>query len=85
MATSVSPIEPAIRGAFVCECGDAFCSVLVQASLEEYQLAARRPGRFLVAPGHNGFACPSNVFTESARFAIIELAERRRGGALGNR
>jgi hypothetical protein len=82
MATSVSPIRPALKGAFACECGDGLCSVLVQASLEEYRLAAARPGRFLVAPGHNGFSGPSNVFAESARYAIIELAGRRRGAAV---
>ena len=66
----------------MCECGDTRCSVLVHASLEEYQVAARRPGRFLVAPGHNGFACPSHVFAESTRYAIIELAGLRRSSVV---
>jgi hypothetical protein len=78
MTTSTSPTRPVGRAAFACECGDRFCSVLVQASLEEYALAAARPGRYLVAPGHNGFLCASRVFAEGARFAILELAELRR-------
>jgi hypothetical protein len=56
---------------FVCECATEGCATRVQMTLDEYQLARRRPTRFLVAPGH---ARPDfeRIVWRTDRFELVE-------------
>jgi hypothetical protein len=56
---------------FVCECATTGCTTRVAATLEEYQLARRRPARFLLAPGH---ARPEfeRIVLRTERFELAE-------------
>jgi hypothetical protein len=56
---------------FVCECATTGCTTRVEATLDEYELARRRPTRFLVAPGH---ARPEfeRIVLKTDRFELVE-------------
>jgi len=55
---------------FLCECGDDRCTQTIRLTLEEYEEARGRPGRFVVVPGQSsrssGSSRPANG-TRSSR------------------
>lgn len=59
---------------FVCECGDAGCTVLVHLSLEEYEAVRRDSRRFLVTPGHEMLEA-EDVVERAPRYWVVRKRE----------
>jgi hypothetical protein len=56
---------------FFCECGDVDCTIRVQLTLSEYELARSEGTRFIVAWGHERRDVERVVF-ENDRFLLVE-------------
>jgi hypothetical protein len=73
-STSVNFGARAATQAFVCECGDAFCTSMIELSHAEYEAVRSVGNRFAVALDHEN---PETevVITEGPRFAVIDKIE----------
>jgi hypothetical protein len=59
--------------AFVCECGDAGCTLTIELTKAEYESVRSRPNRFVLYPNHEG---PDEVVIQEARrFTIADKVE----------
>jgi hypothetical protein len=56
---------------FLCECGDSDCTVVVRASLEQYEAVREDAARFLIAPGHRQLDT-ERIVDETDEFLVIE-------------
>jgi hypothetical protein len=57
-------------GAFVCECADETCVVLLSVPGEEYVAVRGHPRRFVVAPGHEDPALETVVERRKGYFVV---------------
>lgn len=62
---------------FVCECGNAGCTVLVHLSLEEYEDVRRDSQRFFVAPGHE-MLDSEEVVQRGTRYTVVRKRDNVR-------
>lgn len=69
--------EPGELAAFVCECGDLACTVLVHLDLEEYEAVRTESRRFVVAPGHDAVDA-EEVVERDARYWVVQKCEEVR-------
>ena len=56
---------------FYCECSNADCTLLVSATLAEYEAVRQHPSRFLIAPGHS-LPEIERIVSEGPRLWVIE-------------
>jgi hypothetical protein len=57
--------------AWVCECADTQCTILVTATVPEYETVRSNPRTFIISPGHL-YADVERVLSENDRFMIVE-------------
>jgi hypothetical protein len=60
--------------AFVCECGDAGCTEVIQLTRAEYELVRSVANRFAIAIHHENPEAEV-VISESMRFAVVDKIE----------
>lgn len=59
--------------AFVCECGDAECTLTIELTKEEYESVRSTANRFVLYPNHEG---PDEVVVrEARRFTVADKVE----------
>jgi hypothetical protein len=59
--------------AFVCECGDAECTLTIELTREEYEAVRSKANRFVLYPNHEG---PEEaVILEARRFTVADKIE----------
>ncbi len=56
---------------FVCECGDAGCTEMVNITLREYHKIRADARRFAILPGHEDSAV-ERVVSRTERFSVVE-------------
>jgi hypothetical protein len=59
---------------FLCECGDAGCTLPITLTLGEYEGVRTHPARFAIAKGHD-IADLERVVFEGTRYAVVEKEE----------
>jgi hypothetical protein len=59
--------------AFVCECGDAECTLTIELTKAEYESVRSEPNRFVLYPNHEG--PDETVVREARRFTVADKVE----------